>query len=73
MSLRDELAKHIEEYCYERGHVYPVELFGELADEVIRMMEWARRKNVTFVQDNWQNLIGAEFTDLTLPPEDWKP
>jgi hypothetical protein len=71
MSLRDELAKHIEEYCYERGHVYPVELFGELADEVIRLMEWPRRGcDDPDWADRWDD---KPMRPLTLPPDDWKP
>ena len=44
-----------------------------LADEVIRQMEWARRKRrpLHSQPDSNSEIIG--WTDLTLAPPDWKP
>ena len=71
MTIREELAQWLEKFCDTRGHVYPPELFGELADECLRQIEWARRECVEAADSET-----AEFTvmlPLTLAPPDWKP
>ena len=41
--------------------------FGDLADEVIRIAEWARQQALS------QEGVLPYRGSLTLPPEDWKP
>jgi len=48
------------------------EVAAAQAEEVIRLMEWARRETIDVIRIDF----GAEelrYRPLTLPPDDWKP
>ena len=98
-SLRERLAARLFDVVWEARHrpVDPNTLYSvaqkteyaDLADEVIRCMEWARQERVKEAKrmvsqrrapgGQWvsseDTLHGMDLLDdpLTLPPEDWKP
>jgi hypothetical protein len=75
VSLREQVARRLhtvrESGPFGHGESWEVltgigqDAFRTLADEVIRLMEWARRNCVP-----QERLISGP---LTLPPDDWKP
>jgi hypothetical protein len=52
----------------------PIATWGDLADECIRQMEWARTGWVECKDNNGSSFYSrGASTYLTLAPEDWKP
>jgi hypothetical protein len=81
VNLRDELSRHL---AFRFESLVPTNnlLWPELANEVIRQMEWARKTYLDIAGDGPEpgghNCDEACYTrmnklPLTLAPEDWKP
>ena len=62
MNLREQILDHFARL----SKISPRPAF---LDEVIRLMEWARRVQVDECNLPWPDT----FSPLTLPPDDWKP
>lgn len=74
MTLREQLAKRLGEIMKSYGYE------NALADEVIRQMEWARKRcgprHAPPVYTEYGSRpihVEGGFDALTLAPEDWKP
>lgn len=82
MTLREELSRRLcslvwgaphmpyanEPVCSEQDRAVT---WGDLADECIRQMEWARRQTFDSVRDYLPDVEVHE--PLTAAPEGWKP
>lgn len=90
-TLREQIARRLAVSCWKTSSTArheedfaPSECWLAVADEVIRLMEWARREMHGRIQDYTQNafddggaLPGPDRPEgnlpLTLPPPEWKP
>lgn len=76
MTLREEIAQRLYAYYLDQfdPNWQPKGILNNkacavLADEVIRLMEWARQRCACDRND----YVGSPDMPLALPPEDWKP
>jgi hypothetical protein len=93
MTLRDEIAErmHAIRWAGRPSNIsgLPERMWGDStteqhaclreADEVIRLMKWARRQGILWCEEQedyswgWPGDDDNEAVPLTLPPDDWKP
>lgn len=86
MSLRDDIARRLWDVACDAddsrdlGGVYLNRpgVSEAVADEVIRLMEWARTQCTGEhwegdARDGMRHIVDRSEQPLTLPPEDWKP
>ena len=73
ISLREQVARRMYDAAQVKdpppGVNWPA--YRQMADEVIRLMEWPRRGcDAPDWADRWDD---KPMRPLTLPPDDWKP
>lgn len=87
MSLREHIAEKLVNFFaprvsdalpYERLASWQQLKWLELADEVIRLMEWARQEctGEHWAGEGWDGtryLVDRSERPLTCPPDDWRP
>lgn len=74
MSLRDELVQRLADVAKSAEVKEGADgIYGKIANEVIRQMEWARRHCVEIYIPDYDEAELNIDVDLTTAPPDWKP
>ena len=76
MSVRQGLADKLRNVSGAPITTWDMIGWGDMADECIRQMEWARGigyRHAELASDDADYVLAVNRPPLTLAPEDWKP
>lgn len=78
LALRKEIMKRLATLWYDTDEPgiddSGIKPWSAVADEVIRLMEWARLSGELIARGvTWEPGQAPGDAPLTLPPDDWKP